>query len=132
MRKRAEVLTPIQQTNSQYNLPEIGKKIAYTANRDGVAERCPDPAVQQSIDVDLALMGHDDQLRRDVELSILKTATPHKGQTLSLLRTVPGIGESRRLGLLYASHDLTRFPRGQDCLSYCRLVTCTKESAGKR
>src|SRR5262249_42597483 len=25
-----------------------------------------------------------------------------------------------------------RFPRVQDCLSYGRLVTCTKESAGKR
>ena len=28
MRKRAELLAHLQQTNSQYNLPEIGKKIA--------------------------------------------------------------------------------------------------------
>jgi hypothetical protein len=28
MRKRAELLAPVQQTNSQYNLPDIGKKIA--------------------------------------------------------------------------------------------------------
>jgi transposase len=34
--------------------------------------------------------------------------------------------------LLYAIHAITRFPRGQDCLSYCRLVTGTQESAGKR
>src|SRR4030095_6433717 len=34
MRKRAELLTHIQQTNSQYTLPEMGKKIAYKANRD--------------------------------------------------------------------------------------------------
>jgi hypothetical protein len=31
MRTRAEVLTPIQHTNSQYHVPEIGKKIAYKA-----------------------------------------------------------------------------------------------------
>jgi transposase len=31
-RKRAELLTHVQNTNSQYNLPEIGKKIAYKAN----------------------------------------------------------------------------------------------------
>ena len=43
MRKRTELLTHVQQTNSQYNLPAIGKKIAYKANRDGVAERFPDP-----------------------------------------------------------------------------------------
>jgi hypothetical protein len=39
MRQRAELLAHIQHPNSQYNLPEIGQKIAYTANRDGVAER---------------------------------------------------------------------------------------------
>ena len=53
MRKRAELLAHIHSTNSQYNLPEIGKKIAYKANRDGVAERFPDPAVPKSIAVDL-------------------------------------------------------------------------------
>jgi transposase len=132
MRKRAELLAHIQNTNSQYNLPEIGKKIAYKANRHGVAERFPDPAVQKSIEVDLALIGHYDQLLRDVELSILKTAKQHNAQTLYLLRTVPGIGELLSLVLLYEIHDIARFPRVQDFLSYCRLVKCTKESAGKR
>jgi transposase len=88
--------------------------------------------VQKSIAVDLALIGHYDQLLRDVELSILKTAKQHNAQTLYLLRTVPGIGESLSLVLLYEIHDITRFPRVQDFLSYCRLVKCTKESAGKR
>jgi transposase len=132
MRKRAELLAHIQNTNSQYNLPAIGKKIAYKANRDGVAERFPDPAVQKSIEVDLALIGHYDQLLRDVELSILKTAKQHNAQTLYLLRTIPGIGEILSLVLLYEIHAITRFPRVQDFLSYCRLVKCTKESAGKR
>ena len=29
-------------------------------------------------------------------------------------------------------HDIERFPRVQDFVSYCRLVKCAKESAGKR
>jgi transposase len=132
MRKRAELLTHVQQTNSQYNLPAMGKKIAYQANRDGVAERVPDPAVQKSIAVDLALIDHYDQLLRDVELSILTTAKQHNANTLYLLRTVPGIGEILSLVLLYEIHDLQRFPRVQDVVSYCRLITCAKESAGKR
>jgi len=132
MRKRAELLTHIQQTNSQYNLPEIGKKIAYKANRDGVAERFPDPAVQKSIEVDLALIGHYDQLLRDIELSIGRTAKHHDANTLYLLRTVPGIGDILSLVLLYEIHDIQRFPRVQDFVSYCRLVKCAKESAGKR
>ena len=68
MRKRAELLTHVQHTNSQYNLPEIGKKIAYKANRAGVAERFSDPAVQTSIETDLALIGFDDTLLNQLEL----------------------------------------------------------------
>jgi transposase len=132
MRKRAELLTHVQQTNSQYNLPEIGKKIAYKANRDGVAERFPDPAVQKSIEVDLALIGHYDELLRDLELAIVTTAKQHDANTLDVLQTVPGIGKILSLVLLDEMHDIARFPRVQDFVSYCRLVKCAKESAGKR
>jgi transposase len=131
MRTRAELLTHVQQTNSQYNWPEIGKKLAYKTNRTGVTERFPDPAVQKSIEVDLTLVGHYDHLLRDVELSVLKTAKQHDANTLYLLRTVPGIGEILSLVLRYEIHDIQRFPRGQDFVSDCRLVTCAKESAGK-
>jgi transposase len=132
MRKRAELLTHVQQTNSQYNLPEIGKKIAYKANRTGVAERFADPAVQKSMEVDLTLIDHDDRVLNDLELSILNTAKQHDAQTLYLLQTVPGIGKILSLVLLYEIHAINRFPRVQDFVSYCRLVKCAKESAGKR
>jgi transposase len=132
MRTRAELLTHVQQTNSQYNLPEIGKKIAYKTNRPGVAERFADPAVQKSVEVDLALLDYYDELLRDLELAIVKTAKQHDAHTLYLLQTVPGIGKILSLVLLYEIHDIARFPRVQDFVSYCRLVKCAKESAGKR
>ena len=131
-RKRAELLAHIQNTNSQYNLPEIGKKLADKANRDGVAERFPDPAVQKSMAVDLALLGYDDPLLSDLELHIVKAAKQHDANTLYLLQTVPGIGTILSLVLLYEIHDIQRCPSVQDFLSYCRLVKCAKESAGKR
>src|SRR5213080_1996712 len=76
-RKRGELLAHVQNTNSQYNLPTIGKKIAYKTNRDGVAERFADPAVHKSVEVDLALITYYDELLGNVELSILKTARHH-------------------------------------------------------
>src|SRR3989442_8871290 len=76
-RKRGELLAHVQNTNSQYNLPAIGKKIAYKANRDGVAERFADPAVQKSIAIELALITYYDELLRDVQLTIVKTAKHH-------------------------------------------------------
>lgn len=132
MRKRAELLGHVQNTNSQYNLPEIGKKIAYKANRDGVAERFDDGAVQKTIEVDLALITYYDDLLKDLELYILKTAKQHDANTLYLLQTIPGIGKILSLVLLYEIHDIRRFPRVQDFASYCRLVKCARESAGKR
>jgi transposase len=132
MRKRAELLAHVQHTNSQDNLPDIGKKIAYKANREGVANRFTDLAVQKHIEVDLALITYDDALLSDLELYLLKTAKPHDANTLYLLQTVPGIGKILSLVLLYDIHDIDRFPRVQDFVSYCRLVKCAKESAGKR
>jgi transposase len=132
MRKRAELLAHIQNTNSQYNLPEIGKKLAYKTHRAGVAERFADPAVQKSIAVDLALINHYDRLLTDLELYIVQTAKEHDAQTFYRLRSIPGVGKILALVLLYEIHDIRRFPRVQEFVSYCRLVKCAKESAGKR
>ena len=132
VRHRAERLTHVQPTNRQDHLPEIGQKSTDKANRDGVAERFPDPAVQKSLAVDLALSGHDDALLRDLELAIVTTAKPHDANTLSWLQTVPGIGKLLRRVRLDEMHDLARFPRVQDFVSYGRLVTCAKASAGMR
>ena len=131
-RNRAELLAHVQNTTSQYHLPAIGKKMAYKANRDGVAERCADPAVHKSIEVDLALIPYYDALLRDVELTIVTTAKHHDAHTLYLLQTVPGIGKLLSLVLLDDIHQIDRFPRVQEFASYCRLVKCAKESAGKR
>jgi hypothetical protein len=113
MRKRAALLTHVQPTNSQDNRPEMGRTMAEKANRVGVAERVPEPAVPKSIAVALALRGHDDDRRRDGECAILRTATQPTAPTRSLCRTVPGIGARLRLVLLYALHDSARCPRGQ-------------------
>ena len=132
MHKRAELLSHIQNTNHQYNLPEMGKKIAYKANREGVAERFAEGAVQKSIEVDLALIDHYDKLLNDVELYIVNTAKQHDVNAFYRLRSVPGIGKILALVILYEVQDIGRFPRVQDFVSYCRLVKCTKESAGKK
>jgi len=132
VRKRAELLAHIQNTNSQYNLPEIGKKLAHKANRAGVEEHFPDPSVRKTIELDVALIDHYDQLLREVELYITRTAKGHDAQSFARLQSVPGIGTILALVILSEIQDIARFPRVQDFLSYCRLVKCVKESAGKR
>jgi len=119
-------------TTSQYNLPEIDNRLAYKANREGVADHFPDPRVRKTIEVEVSLIDHYDQLLGEVELSITRTAKTHDVQTFARLQSVPGIGQILALVMRYEIHHIARFPRVQDFVSYCRLVKCAKDSNGKR
>jgi hypothetical protein len=99
-RKRAARLAHIHHTHSQYNLPEMGKQMAYQANRAGVAARFPDPAVQKSLAGDLALIDDDEPRLNDVELSSVRLAKQHDPAPCYRRQAVPGIGQILRLGLL--------------------------------
>jgi len=132
VRKRAELLAHIENTNHQYLLPEFSAKLRYKKNRPGIAERFHDPSVNKSIEVDLQMIDHYDVMIRDLELHITRTAQHHDPHTLLRLKTIYGVGKILALTLLYEIQDIQRFPRVQDFVSYCRLVRCAKESAGKR
>jgi transposase len=129
-RKRAELLTHIQNTASQYQLSPLGK-IAYHGNRGGVAEQFGDPEVRKSVETNLALVNEYDRLLGELELHLSATAKVHDVNAFYRLRSVPGIGKILALVLLYEIHDIHRFPRVQDFVSYCRLVKCAKQSDGK-
>jgi transposase len=131
-RKRAELLAHSHHTNSQYNLPEIGKRVANKANREDVADPFPDPSVRKAIEVDIALIDHYDQLLGEVELYLTRSAKAPDVQTFSRLPSVPGSGQILALVILYEIQDISRFPRVQDFVSYRRLVQWAKESTGKR
>ena len=115
--KRSELLSHVHNTHAQYHLPEIGTKIASKATRDGVAERFDDDAAHKNLAVDLALSTYDDELLKDLELSLVKTAKQHDANTLALLQTVPGIGQLLSLVLLDEIHRIDRFPSVQEFAS---------------
>jgi len=132
MRKRSELLAHIQNTNSQYCLPQFGKKIAYKRNRHDLPEHFTDLTVRRSIEMDLSLIDHYDKLLAEVELYITQNAKVHDVNAFNRLRSVHGIGKILALVMLYEIHDIKRFPTVQDFVSYARLVKCSRESAGKR
>jgi transposase len=132
VRKRAELLAHIHNTNGQYNLPEIGKRLTNKSNREDGADHFPDPSVRKAIEVDVSLIDHYDQLLGEAELYLTRSAKAHDVQTFARLQAVPGIGQILALVLLYEIHDIRRFPRVQDLVSYCRLVKSAQESNGKK
>ena len=134
VRRRAEALLHLVNTNSQYNLPPFPKKLAYAQNREelDLPQRFADLSVRKNVAVDLALIDAYDQQIGDLELYLTRTAKVDDPQAFHRLRSVPGIGKILALILLYEIHDIRRFPEVGQFLSYARLVRCAHESAGKK
>src|SRR3990170_1946384 len=132
VRKRGQLLAHIQMTHHTYNLPALGKRIAYPSNREGLAEHFEDRVVRKSIAVDLGLLERYDALLTDLELYLVHQAKQHEPQGFQLLRSIPGVGKVLAMTILYEIHDIRRFERVQEFASYARLVRCAKESAGKK
>jgi transposase len=83
------------------------------------------------IEADLALAAHLDEIIHSIELTIQARAKIDDPDTFKRLQTIPGVGCILALTLLYELHDIPRFPRVQDFLSYARLVKAQTASAGK-
>ena len=132
IRKRGPLLAHIQLTSHQYNLQPLGNRIAYPANREGVARPFEDRVVQKSLALDLALLERCDVLLTVLGLYLVRQAKQHDAQAFHRQRTIPGVGKVLALMILYEIHTVQRFDRVQQLVSYARLVKCAKESAGKR
>jgi transposase len=134
VRKRAEALVHLQNTNSQYNQPPLAKKLSYAKNRTelDLPARFADPSVKKNVELDLALLATYDEHIRAVELYLTRTAKVDDPQAYQRLLSVPGVGKVMALVLLYEIHDVRRFPEVGQFLSYARLVRCGHESAGKK
>jgi len=133
VRHRAQLITHITNTNSQYNLPPFTATLSRASNRaDDLAERFADPSVRCSVQADLDLIDAYDAKILELERHLIKTAKVDNAPTLDLLRTIPGIGKVLGLVLLYEIDNISRFPEVGNFLSYSRLVRCEHESAGKK
>jgi transposase len=134
VRRRAEALAHLVNTNSQYNHPPLAKKLAYAANREelDLPARFTDPSVQRNVELDLALIDAYDAQISDLELYLTRTAKVDDAQAYARLRSLPGVGKVLGLVLLYEIHEIRRFPAAGQFLSYARLVRCVHESAGTK
>lgn len=131
MRQRAELIAHIHNTLSQYNLPPNTNNLRYAQHRAVLRQAFPDPSVQRSINLDLDRIDfYDDQLSK-LEWYLKQTAKAVDKNTIIRLKSINGIGDILSLVILYEIHNIDRFQRVQDFVSYCRLVKCKRESAGK-
>lgn len=130
--ERADLIKRIQ----CFQLAEGQEPVARGArNRDPWEERLiqsyPDPHHQLSLQAHLAMIRHYDEQILLLEGQLLKTTRRLRSKDYALLKTVPGIGQTLALTLLYEIDTIERFETVQRFCSYCRLVKGTVASAGK-
>ena len=131
MRQRAELIAHIHNTLSQYNLPPNTDNLRYAQHREKLRDIFPDVSVQRSIDLDLDRIDFYDQQLSKLEWYLKQTAKSIDQNVIIRLKSINGIGDILSLVMLYEIHSIDRFERVQDFVSYCRLVKCQRESAGK-
>ena len=132
VRHKAEMLAHIQNTNWQYNLPKIEHNLCYRANKQHLSERFEDFGAKRIIESDIAVIAYLDKLIKLIEKDVQKATKSFDSISFHFLRTIPGFGKILTLTILLEIHDINRFPRVQNFVSYSRLIKCPRESAGKK
>ena len=113
-------------------MPAFERRIDRAVNREGIADHFEDPMVAASIQIDSNLLDSLHQQILFVERQIAEQARHHDPVAVQLLRTIPGIGKTLALTILYEVGAIARFAQVGNFISYARLVKCAHESGGKR
>ena len=132
VRRRSATLVHVQIVNHQQNLPAFQKKISYKSNRQNIAERYEEDSIQRTITLDVELIDFYDKKIQELDLYLEQHAKIDDPDTFYRLMSIPGVGRILAMTMLYEMHDIKRFPKVGDFLSYCRLVKGSNESGGKQ
>jgi len=96
-----------------------------------VPERFEDPMRKLSLEADTYLAEQYDQVISKLEWQILKETRTINGPEFNRLQTIPGLGKTSALVILYEVDTIDRFKSVKNFCSYSRLITADAESAGK-
>ena len=118
-------------TVSQYNLPPSKANLNNPGGRSQLTSAFNDPDVQRNVDLDLAIVDSYQHELKKLEWHLEQQAKQHDPASLTVLKTIPGVGRILALTILYEVGDIQRFESVQKFASYARLVKCKAESAGK-
>ncbi len=131
VRHGANLKAHVANTTSQYNLPPNRVNLKNVSAREQLQHAFEDPDVQRMINLDLAVLECYHRELSQTEWHLEQQAKKHQPVSFNLLKTIPGIGRILALTILYEIGDIQRFDTVQQFASYCQLVKCKAESAGK-
>jgi len=132
VRNRAQLLARIYSHQLAHNrIPARQTRRNRDPWEEQLLAREDHPVRQLALKNDLAMIRHYDTELTNLESELIRLTKKTADRDYTLLQTVPGIGKSLGLTILYEIGDIARFPTVKDFVSYCRLVKGTVASAGK-
>lgn len=131
VRHGSQLKAHVVNTNSQYNYPALELNMKNPSAREAFRHRFDDVVVQRNVNFDLAILDAYAKELKHLEYFIEHKAKQHQPNYYAQLRTIPGIGLILAMTILYEIGDIERFESVQKFASYCRLIKCKAESAGK-
>ena len=130
--RRAELLCRIQSHQLAEGLIPVARG---GRDRDPWQERLlaqyDNPLHQIAVKNDLRMIRQYDEIIQELETELLRVTRKIASREFALIQSVPGIGRSLGLTILYEVDTIERFPTVQDFSSFCRLVKGSVASAGK-
>ena len=134
VRQRAELSVHLQNTNHQYNIndPLTSSRMRSEVYRNTIPQKFSDPATLKMVNADLAMFQAYHDIITKLEFQIEDSMEVQDPVSYSIINSVPGLGFILSLTILYEIDDIHRFSDVGKFISYCRLVKCSHESAGKK
>ena len=134
VRQRAELSVHLQNTNHQYNInePLTSSRMRSETYRNTIPEKFNDPATLKMVNADLFMFQAYHDIITKLEFQIEDMMEIQDPYSFSLLRSIPGLDFILPLTILYEIDSISRFSDVGKFISYCRLVKCAHESAGKK
>lgn len=130
---RSEHIGSLQRALIAHNLPEVPRSQASDRHPwfEQVLELHTNPLNKLAAQSRMKLIELLDEQVAKLEWAVMKQTKLLRNAELSILLSVPGIGQVLGLTILHEMDTVERFETVQDFCSYCRLVKGSVESAGK-
>lgn len=130
--QRAELYRHIKMTFYQHGLkPPKLNDIKNNTFRSKIITEIPDPDIQFSLSADHQMIQSLNAIVKPIEKQIYVQAKCHNQKHFKILTSIPGCGQMSAFNIIYETDIIDRFPKVQNFSSYCRVVKCKHESAGK-
>jgi hypothetical protein len=108
-RKRSELFSHIQNTATQYNLPEQLERFAKPSERGDLLKKFPDSVMRKMVETDLLTIEHHEEHMGTLERQPEKIAERNDPVNLALLMRIHGVG--RILGIVIFLRDRKSNPK---------------------